>query len=219
MIKVDQISRSFEKDGYLIQVIKDLSFQVEKGECLAVVGPNGIGKTTLFRILSTLILPDSGNFFYGDINGIQKPELIRQNFAWSSGSEGGFFERFSGLENLIFFGRLEGLSQSQIKQNIESFKNIEVVQELLKTKYYLCSTGMKQLLNVMRALMYDREVLLLDEPTRSLDQNISEIILSFLKDLKGKKTILYTTHRANELTLADQTLDLNEKGVKIVAAS
>lgn len=219
MIKVDKLSRSFEKDGHKIQVIKDLSFQVKKGECLAIIGPNGIGKTTLFRILSTLILPDSGSYTYCDINGIHRPEIIRQKFAWSSGSEGGFFERFTGLENLIFFGRLEGLSESQINQKIKSFQNFEAIEELLKTKYYLCSTGMKQLLNVIRAFMYDREVLLLDEPTRSLDQNISELILAVLKQLKGRKTILFTTHRANELSLADQILDLNEEGAKIVSAS
>lgn len=182
------------------RALDDLSFSLDKGSTLGILGPNGAGKTTLLKILSTLILPDKGSV---KINGLalgRHDEQIKGYIGLSASSERSFYWRLTGRQNLEFFAAMYGLDKIRASLRIdELFGLFGITYEDRRFDSY--STGMQQKFALMRALIHDPQILLLDEPTKSLDYTSSIELRNFIKDVllkKCGKTVIFTTHHMDE---------------------
>ncbi|MFH0940402.1 MAG: ATP-binding cassette domain-containing protein [Candidatus Omnitrophota bacterium] len=216
ILEVENISKTFfpplttkqllcadfrRKNG--VRALEDVSFSVKNGRILAILGPNGAGKTTLLKILTTLILPDKGwvriNGYEAGEAGCETPK-IRSMVGFASSPERSFYPRLTGEQNLNFFGSLNGLSHEQIASRLaELYKLFEIDYE--KKRFDSYSAGMQQKISILRALIHDPALLLLDEPTRSLDYRTAGFLKKFIKeDLAGRqnKTVIFTTHSMEE---------------------
>lgn len=195
------------------RALEDISFSLKKGLILGILGPNGAGKTTLLKIISTLILPDKGTV---TINGLclgRDDEKIKSLIGLTSSCERSFYWRLSGRQNLEFFAALYGLDSKHAKSRIkELFEFFEVTYQDKRFDSY--STGMQQKLALIRALLNNPQLLLFDEPTKSLDYATALNLRNFIKEnlvKKQGKTIIFTTHHMDEaLDFADLFMILHK---------
>lgn len=187
-----------------IPALQDISFQVREGEALALLGANGAGKSTLLRILSTLLLTTSGTASIAGHEVASSPRAVRRQLGYHAGSDQGFYSRLTGRENLYFFGRLNHLSSNAARERIEVVANQFELTEALDRQVRTLSSGTLQRLSLARALLHSPRVLLLDEPTRSLDAIAAASFRQFLKNRVlqgGKTTLLFASHSLPEIEL------------------
>ena len=178
------------------------------GSSSGILGPNGAGKTTLFKILATLVLPDDGEAEVLGHDVTTAPHRVGRMLAPVIADERSLFWRLSGRENLRLFGRLHGLTSSEAKRRIEELLHTVDLEEVADRMVGQYSTGLRQRLLIARALLAEPGVLLLDEPTRSLDPISARNLRRFLRDELSRKrgcTVLLATHSADEaLGLCDR---------------
>lgn len=183
-----------------VSALDDVSFSVKIGKISTILGPNGAGKTTLLKIIATLILPDKGSVILdGKYKAGQDDEKIKSLIGLAVSPERGFYPRLNGEQNLYFFGTLAGLSHQESKARMEELFEIFEVP-YAKKRFDSYSAGMQQKISLIRALMPLPKLLLLDEPTRSLDYNTSRTVKLYLKNIveTKKTTIIFTTHQMKE---------------------
>ena len=194
--------------------LRNVSLEVKQGESVALLGTNGAGKTTLLRILATLLLPTSGSAVIAGHDAVRDPGAVRSQLGYHAGSDLGFYARLTGRENLRFFGRLNHLADSQLRSRIPELAERFELQSALERQVRALSSGMIQRLSLLRAMIHEPKVLLLDEPTRSLDAIAAAEFRSFLKSevLKRRGTsLLFASHTLSEIELlADRVAILNE---------
>ncbi len=223
VIEVKNIGKTFKLNNPLLKQIfmpfshsekiyalKNISFSVEAGQILALVGANGSGKTTLIRIIADLMLADDGavNIVGQDVKN--KGCQIRKKIGYVSSDERSFFWKLTGRENLKFFGCLYGLPERLLEKRIDCcLAEFDFEKESLKL-FRDYSAGMRKKLTVIRALLHSPEILLLDEITNSLDQESSEKIKSIIKKYvcaASNRAAIWSTHRLEEINqLSDQVL-------------
>jgi ABC-2 type transport system ATP-binding protein len=196
-----------------VPALRDISFSLHKGKILAILGKNGAGKTTLLKILATLIIPENGKARIKNYQLGKNDDAIRALIGFApSPSERSFYWRLTGRQNLVFFASLYGLSKTIATARIRELFDIFGI-DYADRRFDGYSTGMQQKFSLMRALLHDPEILLLDEPTKSLDFTASLETSQFIKQLAEKtgKTVLFTTHRIDEAKdLADIFLLLHK---------
>jgi len=188
------------KPGKPTRALDDVSFSLENGKILGILGPNGAGKTTLLKILSGIVLPDKGTVTLKGMSFHSDGDRIRSLIGLSAYQEKSFYWRLTGRQNLEFFGALYGLNRKSLLKRLDELFAIFGVTYAEK-RFDTYSAGMKQTISIIRALIHDPEVILLDEPTKSLDYSSSLKLMTFLKDdlcKKNGKTILISTHQMNE---------------------
>jgi len=180
------------------RALEDISFSLKKGQILGVLGPNGAGKTTLLKIISTLILPDKGSVTVnGSRMGIDD-DKIKSFIGLVSSQERSFYWRLSGRQNLEFFASLYDLKNA--KEKIQELFNLFKI-DYQDNRFDSYSTGMKQKFALIRGLLNDPELLLLDEPTKSLDYTTALNLRNFIKEnlvREKRKTVIFTTHHIDE---------------------
>jgi ABC-2 type transport system ATP-binding protein len=183
-----------------IVALEDITFAMKKGEMFGLIGPNGAGKTTLLKILATLILPSKGRVLVDGHEVAAESIAVRKCIGLVSGEERSFYWRISGRKNLEFFATFYNLTKKLARDRIDNL--IELLDmsapDRMVGKY---SSGMKQRLALARGLLHDPPVLLMDEPTKSLDPGSAEKIRKIVKEhlcLKEKKTIIWATHNLRE---------------------
>jgi ABC-2 type transport system ATP-binding protein len=190
-----------------------VSFRVAAGESVAIVGVNGAGKSTLLRILTTLLLPSKGTATVAGCDVVREPARVRHTLGFHSGAEVGFYGRLTALQNLRFFARLRGLSPHDAEQRIGEMVERLGLQASLASQIRTLSAGTAQRLSLARALIHAPRVLLLDEPTRSLDPLAAAGFRQFLlKDVVGRRgtTLLIASHSLAEVEeLADRVVLLD----------
>ena len=179
-----------------------ITFEIEAGKILGIVGPNGAGKTTLLRILADVLMPDKGKVtICGNEAGIAGWHL-RNKVGYASSDERSFFWRLTGRENLDFFGKLYGLSTHEAYRQstrlLEAF-GLERKAEQLFRDY---SSGIRKKFAVMRALLHQPQVVLLDEVTNSLDpasaKTVKAMVREYVSCHQGRVAI-WSTHRLEEI--------------------
>ena len=197
-ISIQHISKSF-KD---VQALKDVSFEVKEGELFGLIGPDGAGKTTLFRVLTTLMLADEGNATVANYDVIKNYKDIRQHVGYMPGKFS-LYQDLTIAENLEFFATIFGTT---IEENYELIKDIYVQIEPFKDrKAGDLSGGMKQKLALSCALIHKPKVLFLDEPTTGVDPVSRKEFWEMLKRLQQKGiTILVSTPYMDEAALCDR---------------
>jgi ABC-2 type transport system ATP-binding protein len=205
VIEVRNISRSYG----VVKALDSLSFEVNAGELFGFIGPDGAGKTTLFRILATLILADEGVARLGNSDVVKDYKEIRKSIGYMPGKFS-LYKDLSVEENLEFFATIFGTS---IEENYHLIKDIYVHIEPFKKRLAgRLSGGMKQKLALCCALIHKPEILILDEPTTGVDAVSRKEFWEMLKRLKnGGLTILVSTPYMDEASLCDR-IALIQKG-------
>lgn len=181
-----------------------VSFEVREGESLALLGANGAGKSTLLRILATLLVPTRGQARVAGHDTVHQSRDVRRRLGYHAGTDHGFYARLTARENLLFFGQLNQLSSSaashRISQLAEQFRLGDALDRQVRT----LSSGTVQRLSLARSLLHQPSVLLLDEPTRSLDAIAAAEFRRFLKAevlRRGQTSLLFASHTLPEVEL------------------
>ncbi len=196
-----------------IRALDGISFSLEKGKVLAILGPNGAGKTTLLKIISTLILPDKGTFTLNGFCSLRDEKKIKSSVGMMLDEERSFYWRLSGRQNLAFFAGLYGFNKrganSRITELLELFK-IDYADK----RFDSYSSGMKKRFSLIRGLLHNPQLILMDEPTKSLDYTAAYNLRNFIKEnlvKKHAKTVIFTTHHMDEaINFADLFLILHK---------
>jgi len=185
-----------------VEALRDVSFEVETGEIFGLIGRNSAGKTTLTKIVATLVQPTTGSVSVRGHDSVDHDELVRRDIGLATAEERSFYWRLTSEQNLLFFARLHGLSDRFANQRIKDlFANLEL-DEVGRRRFGELSTGNKQRLAVARAMLASPPVLLLDEPTRSLDPLAAARLREMIRSLAGQDppvTILLTSHNLAEV--------------------
>ena len=198
MVSCFDISKKYAS----VEALKDITFDVSQGEIFGVIGPDGSGKTTLFRILTTLMLADSGTATVNGLDVIKDFKAIRNNVGYMPGR----FSLYHDLtveENLIFFAKV---FNTTVEENYDLVKDIYAqIEPFRKRRAGALSGGMKQKLALSCALIHKPAVLFLDEPTTGVDPVSRKEFWGMLKNLKRQGiTILVSTPYMDEAALCDR---------------
>ena len=196
-----------------IRAVDGLSLTVEAGSVLAILGPNGAGKTTLLRILAGLVLPTSGHASVCGLDVIQEEDHVKGMVGVSLGDDRSLYARLSGRRNLDFFAALHGLSRREATQRIDELGRILEIP--LDQSVQASSAGIRQRILIARALLHDPSVLLLDEPTKSLDPASAQSLRGFIRESLARhlgKTVLIATHNLAEAELLGDEIAIMKQG-------
>lgn len=203
-------------------VVDEVRFDIGAGECFGLLGPNGAGKTTLFKMLATLVLPDAGTASVAGSDIVRDAPAVRRALTPVIADERSLYWRLSARENLRLFASLHGLHGGQASRRIDELLAIVDVADTPKMVGAF-SSGMKQRLLIARALVSRPRVLLLDEPTRSLDPISARSLREFLRtEIAGRQgcTVLLATHSADEaLELCDRVAVLDRGRIRAIGAA
>ena len=212
MIQVNSISKSFGN----LQVLKDISLSVSKGEILAIVGASGAGKTTLLQIIGTLTKADSGSVMIGGKNPFELSD--RQLSEFRNKNIGFVYQfhhllpEFSAVENVMIPALIAGLSEKAARQEAEKMISLVGLSARLDHKPSELSGGEQQRIAIARALVNKPDVVLADEPTGNLDSATKEDIHKLLFDLRGilGQTMIIITHDEHLASLCDRKLVMKD---------
>ena len=208
----------FRRDGHgqsnsWIRAIDEVNLTVQSGSVLAILGPNGAGKTTLLRILAGLALPSSGDARICGLDVIQEEGRARGLVGISLGDDRSLYARLSGRRNLEFFAALHGLSRQEARQRIDELSN--VLEIPLDQTVQASSSGIRQRILIARALLHDPGVLLLDEPTKSLDPASAQGLRAFIRERLARhlgKTVVIATHNLAEAESLGDEIAIMKQG-------
>jgi len=194
------IATGIEKRFGTIQALSGVDLTVPHGTVLALLGPNGAGKSTLIRILAASVLPDVGSVSIGGIDAVERPRLARGRLGLVLAEERSFFWRLNGIQNLTFFAALHGLRRREAVERSHEVLERVGIAALATRRVDRYSTGMKAKLSIARALLGDPAVLLLDEPTRSLDPIATVDTRTLVLELAHAQglAVLFATHDLHE---------------------
>jgi ABC-2 type transport system ATP-binding protein len=199
-----------ERSGETI-ALNDVSFSAERAEILVLLGPNGSGKTTALKLISTILLPDAGFVRVGGFDARRNAADVRRQVGIAVANERSFFPRLSARENLDFFAALDEVPRGERQQRIAQVLSETGLEEGADTLVMKFSSGMYQRLGIARALVKRPKVLLLDEPTRSLDAGTTAHFWTTIRALaRQNTTVLLATHNFAEVAaVADRVLLLH----------
>jgi ABC-2 type transport system ATP-binding protein len=209
-IEVKNLVKTFGK----VHAVNNISFNIEEGKITGLLGPNGAGKTTTIQMLLDLVTPSSGSIkiFGKEMHKNREEILGKINFSSPYVSLPGNLKVW---ENLYTFARLYGVKD--VKKKVEELATFFGIKKMMNKMTSSLSTGQLTRLNLAKALLNDPKLLLLDEPTASLDPDIADRTRKLLKKIQKERkvTILYTSHNMDEIEeLCDRVIFL-QKG-KIV---
>jgi ABC-2 type transport system ATP-binding protein len=185
-----------------VEAVRGVSFAVRRGEIFGLIGRNGAGKTTLTKILATLVQPTSGTVTICGYDSVRHAGAVRAQIGLATAEERSFYWRLTVEQNLLFFARLYGLGGRAGKSRIAELLDLLQLADVRLRRFGELSTGNKQRVAIARALLNSPPVLLLDEPTRSLDPFAAARLRDMVASLaRGPRavTILLTSHNLAEV--------------------
>ena len=194
MIRVESLIKTFPG----VRAVDGVTFKTEDGQVFGLLGPNGAGKTTTIRLILSILKPDSGRIFVGDVD-VLKDGAKARSMIGAVLEDNGLYDRLTAFENVAIFGEMYGLDRTTLKERIDRLFELLELKDIRNKKAGSFSKGMKQKVAVARALVADPPVLILDEPTSGLDVLTKRTILDLMKEEKKRgKNILYSTHIMSE---------------------
>lgn len=198
MLTVQSLTKTFSTDDAEVRAVDDLSFQVHPGEVYGLLGPNGAGKTTTLRMVLGLLEPDAG---FAEVDGVRTetdPIGVKSRLGFVSASDG-VYPWLSVREMLLYFGDLYGVEPSVAAERCEKLSKLMGIESFLDRRAGTLSTGQRQRVTLVRGLIHDPPVMLLDEPTRGLDVVGVQTIFEYIEHLRDVgKAVIVCTHRLDE---------------------
>ncbi|AKI97712.1 ABC transporter ATP-binding protein [Kosmotoga pacifica] len=212
VIEAKGLSKRFKE----VLAVDNVSFEVQEGEIFGLLGPNGAGKSTTIRMLTTLTRPTSGTALVAGYDISKEPSRVREKIGLVS-EKTILYDRLTAMENLMFFARLNGMDKKRARKRC--LELLEMV-DMLKWKDTMVgkfSTGMRQRINVIRALLHDPKIIFLDEPTLGLDPQTTRTIREFIRKINSEgRTVILTTHIMTEADMLSDRIAIIDHG-KIIA--
>lgn len=210
MIKVNDLKKRF-KD---FDAVKGITFEVNEGEVVGLLGENGAGKTTTLRMLATMLKPTGGS---ANINGydlVSQPDRVRGEIGILFGGEVGLYDRLSARENIRYFAQLNNMNSMDIDKRIDELSGMLDMNEYIDKRVGKFSRGMKQKVAIARAIVHSPNVMLFDEPTAGLDVTSSRIIDDFIKSCREEgKAIVFSSHSMSEVEKLCDRIVIIHKGL------
>lgn len=217
MIKLDKVSMRYPLPrSYMELLLKPLqrkklktaleavNLDIDKGDRVAFLGPNGAGKTTMLKLIGGLLYPSEGVITINGDDTTKQNLSTRATVGFVINEERSFYWRLTGHQNLRFFGELDNMTGPVLLQRIDELLEMVDLSDAAHEKVAGYSSGMKQKLAIARGLLSDPDILILDEPTRTLDPITTRDVRRIVNEklhLEGNKTMLIATHNLEEATL------------------
>lgn len=179
-VKITNLTKIFSSDGRSVRALSNINLSIESGQIVGLVGANGVGKTTLLKIIAGLLIPDSG------IVKINKDIYPDPRIGWLPADSRCLHWRLTGLQNLVFFGRFYGMSEKNITERANYLMSKFGLENSRDTLAGLYSSGMRQKLNIIRSILHEPQILLFDEPFISMDEDGIELANRLIQDYSGE---------------------------------
>ena len=206
MIKVNNIFKSFKEED----VLKNITFNFEKGSIVGFLGPNGAGKSTLIKILTGVISPDKGTIYINNENIAENRNITKSNIGYIPEVPAGF-NNLTVKEFLYFCGELRNLKKCIIKSELALIDQQFQIKDIFHKRMDSLSKGLRQRIWLIQALLHNPDLLFLDEPTDGLDPIQKSSMINFIKRIGINKTIIITSHTLEDLQiLCNQVLIIKD---------
>lgn len=193
------VKHFFDPKRGRIEAVAGVSFEARPGEVFGLLGCNGAGKTTVLRMLSTVIRPTSGAATVGGYDVVQHPERVRAAIGFMSTTTA-LYGRLTAKEMIEYFGGLYGLEGQRLRERLHYVMERLQIDEFRDQLCDKLSTGQKQRVSIARTILHDPPVLFFDEPTAGLDVVTSQTVMEFIEEARAAgKTVIFSTHIMSEV--------------------
>lgn len=208
MLQLKNVTKNFKKTT----VVDNISFDVNEGEIVGLLGENGAGKTTTLRMVSTMLQISNGEITVNGIDVKKNPEKVRKEIGILFGGDVGLYDRLTGRENIRYFANLYGMSKLEANKRIDDLTKSFGMEDYIDKPVGKYSRGMKQKISISRSIVHNPSVMLFDEPTTGLDVSAARIVQSFILQCKKEnKVILFSSHSMKEVEkLCDRVVIINK---------
>lgn len=209
MLEIKNLSKHFGN----IKAVDAISFKVEAGEVFGLLGENGAGKTTTLRLLATMLKPTQGTATINGYDLVTEPESVRSSIGILFGGESGLYDRLSAAENIEYFGRLNNMSKSQLKERVKYLAKAFGMEEYINRRAGKFSKGMKQKVAFARSVVHNLDIMLFDEPTSGLDVSAIREVHEFITICQNDgKTVILSSHNMSEVEKLCDRVGIIHKG-------
>ena len=184
-----------------IEAVKNISFEVEKGEVVAFIGPNGAGKSTTIKMMTSILYPDKGDIKILGLNPAKDRKKLAYEIGTVFGQKEQLWTHLTPYDNFKFFGDIYDLPEQIVEKKIEEFKEVFELEEFINTPVRNLSLGQRIRCEIVASLIHEPKILFLDEPTIGLDPVVKENIRTLIKRMNKeyKTTIFLTSHDVSDI--------------------
>ncbi len=212
-LEVSRLTRTFRTGREVIRALEDIDLEVDAGEIVGVLGLNGAGKTTMLKVVSTLLLPSGGTVRVGGHDVVRETGAARRLLSVIFGGDRGLYLRLSGRDNVRFFGTLSGLSRREVAARVDPALEQVGLAQAASRPVETYSRGMRQRLHLAIGLLSTPRLLMLDEPTIGLDPLEAERLRGSIAALRGSGTaVLLTSHYLGDIERLAGRIVVLERG-------
>ena len=184
-----------------IKAVKNVNFEIEKGEMIAFIGPNGAGKSTTIKMLTGILYPDKGSIKILGIDPTKERKKLAYEIGTVFGQKEQLWTHLTPYDNFKFFGAIYDIPESRVEKKIEELKMLFELDEFINTPVRNLSLGQRIRCEIVASLIHEPKILFLDEPTIGLDPVVKENIRTFIKRMNKelKTTIFLTSHDVSDI--------------------
>ena len=219
MIVAENLHKQFKTRTGTVTAVSDVGFAAADGQITGLLGPNGAGKTTTLRMLYTLMTPDQGKVVVDGIDAARDPMAVRRQLGVLPDARG-IYKRLTARENIAYFGRLHGMSESAIEQRIGVLSRALDMGDILDRQSEGFSQGQRTKTAIARALVHDPRNVILDEPTNGLDVMTTRGLRGFLQELRQEgRCVIFSSHIMQEVAALCDHIVVIAKGTVVAAGS
>ena len=200
------------KNKKSLRAVDKISFTCQPGRIFALVGPNGVGKTTILRMIATMLKPTSGTNEVGGYDCQKNPQTVREKIGFMT-DQTALYDRLTPYEMVKYIADLHGMDASVFKSRKDKIFDMLNIHEFANRRIARLSSGMKQKTSIARTIIHDPDVLVFDEPTTGLDVMTSRAIIKLIRSCKEKgKTVIFSSHRMGEVEQISDDIAIIYKG-------
>lgn len=219
MIRVERLTKDFVSSSFLPfagttvhRAVNDVSFECSPGRIFCLLGPNGAGKTTTLRLIATMLRPTRGSVTVAGIDACATPEIARRKIGFLTGATA-LYDRLTADEIVDYYGRLHGVEPRRVDAQRKRLYDLFDMHGYASTRIAKLSTGMKQKVSIVRAMIHDPDVVVFDEVTSGLDVLAARSIIDLVRHCRDEgKTVIFSTHRMDEVSLLADDLTVMAGG-------